>query len=510
MAHDEAGLHLDDTQAQLVQHRLEPLADQTHRSSVSSLVSQVMESDDQALRSHILEALIPTDTRFFRDACCMEALRADILPRLIRIRSSARSLRIWSAAASSGQEIYSILMMLHDDFPETLDWNIQAWATDLNPRAVKRIEEGVYSRCEAKRGLSSDQISAHFLEHGGNLQILPAHRDHVHTNVMNLVKEWPDLPTFDLILNRNVMHTFDAPTRVSLLQRTHDQLRHPSYKKPELLATGPGQLWSWDITKLKGPKKWSYFHLYVIIDVFSRYVVGWMVAEEESAALAKRFLAETIGKEMDDASELTVHADRGTSMRSKMVAHLLADLGVTKTHSRPYTSNDNAFSESQFKTMKYRPGFPKSFGALEDARAFCRPFFRWYNHEHHHHGLALLTPADVHLGRADTVLDRRQEALDRAYAAHPERFSKPPVVSRLAREVWINPPSRKAAEGAPAQEEATTEGAPGSIHVEATAGAPADSAPSPEASPGSEDRRLPPSHKHQRVTNFSEPVSHSC
>ncbi len=294
------------------------------------------------------------------------------------------------------------------------------------------------------------------------------------------------------------------------VRERRDQLRHPSYTKPELLATAPGQLWSWDITKLKGPKKWSYFHLYVVIDVFSRYVVGWMVAEKESAALAKRFLAETVGKEMDDASELTVHADRGTSMRSKMVAHLLADLGVTKTHSRPYTSNDNAFSESQFKTMKYRPGFPGSFGSLEDAKTFYRPFFHWYNHQHHHHGLALLTPADVHLGRSDAVLDERQQTLDRAYAAHPERFTKPPVVPPLAREVWINPPSPKAAEGDPAESDGGPEEGPGPENVENTAGAPAESAPPPSSAPGSEDLGLWPNQRDQRVTNISPSLSHSC
>jgi len=306
---------------------------------------------------------------------------------------------------------------------------------------------------------------------------------------------------------RTMYRILDANTQV---RERRDQRRHPSYTKPELLATGPGQLWSWDITKLKGPQKWSYFHLYVIIDVFSRYVVGWMVAEKESAALAKRFLAETVGKELDDASELTVHADRGTSMRSKMVAHLLADLGVTKTHSRPYTSNDNPFSESQFKTLKYRPGFPGNFGCLEDAKVFCRPFFRWYNNEHHHHGLALLTPADVHLGRSEAVLAERQQALDRAYAAHPERFTKPPVVPTLAREVWINPPSPKAAEGDSAESDGGQEEGPGSDHVEGTAGAPAKSVPSLSTPTGSEDRGLLPCQRDHRVTNISESVSHSC
>lgn len=219
-----------------------------------------------------------------------------------------------------------------------------------------------------------------------------------------------------------------------------NQLQHPKYVKPELLATAPNQLWSWDITKLKGPAKWTSYHLYVILDVYSRYVVGWMVAEKESAELAKRLLAETIGKEKVDRGELVVHADRGTSMRSRLVAQLLADLGVTKTHSRPHVSDDNPFSESQFKTMKYRPGFPERFGSIEDARTFGRKFFRWYNEEHRHHGIALLTPAQVHQGLGTAVLSERQRALDAAYAANPARFPRPPKVPSLAREVWINPP----------------------------------------------------------------------
>ena len=225
-----------------------------------------------------------------------------------------------------------------------------------------------------------------------------------------------------------------------LVRERRDQLRHPAYAKPELLATGPNQLWSWDITKLKGPAKWTLFHLYVILDVFSRYVVGWMVADRESAALAKRLLAETIGKEEVDSRQLIVHADRGTSMRSRQVAQLLADLGVTKTHSRPHVSDDNPFSESQFKTMKYRPEFPERFGSIEDARSFLRTFFHWYNQEHRHHGIALLTPAQVHQGRAAAVLAERQRALDAAYLAHPERFPRRPSVPTLPREVWINPP----------------------------------------------------------------------
>lgn len=229
------------------------------------------------------------------------------------------------------------------------------------------------------------------------------------------------------------------------VRERRNQLCHPAYEKPELLATGPNQLWSWDITKLKGPQKWSYFHLYVILDVFSRYVVGWMIAERESATLAERLIAESIGKQTLEPSKLTLHADRGTSMRSKKVAQLLADLGVTKTHSRPHTSNDNPFSESQFKTLKYRPSFPKSFGCLEDAREFCRAFFAWYNGEHRHHGIALLTPAQVHHDQADAVTEARQRALDEAYARNPERFPRRPRAPRLHQAVWINPPASEPA-----------------------------------------------------------------
>ncbi len=176
-----------------------------------------------------------------------------------------------------------------------------------------------------------------------------------------------------------------------------DQLRHPVYEKPELLATGPNHVWSWDITKLKGPVKWRHYCLYVILDIFSRYVVGWMIARRESSILAKRLIEHSCRKQGIVKGQLTIHADRGSSMRSKTVAQLLMDLGVTRTHSRPHVSNDNPFSESHFKTMKYRPEFPKRFGSIEDARCFCRVFFNWYNKEHYHSGLGLLTPAMVHL-----------------------------------------------------------------------------------------------------------------
>ena len=198
-----------------------------------------------------------------------------------------------------------------------------------------------------------------------------------------------------------------------------NQLTHPPYRKPELLATAPNQLWSWDITKLLGPAKWTYFYLYVILDVFSRYVTGWMVAMRESAELAKRLIQDSCHQQRILPGQLTLHADRGTSMSSKPVAFLLADLGVTKTHSRPHVSDDNPYSESQFRTMKYRPQFPGRFGCIQDSRALAQGFFRWYNEEHHHSGLALLTPDMVH---CSPILQQRQQVLDAAYQLHPERF----------------------------------------------------------------------------------------
>ena len=222
------------------------------------------------------------------------------------------------------------------------------------------------------------------------------------------------------------------------------QRRHPAYAAPQLLATAPNQLWSWDITKLLGPAKWAYFYLYVILDVFSRYVVGWMVAPHESAALAKKLIQETCQRQGIPKGQLTLHADRGSSMKSKPVALLLADLGVTKTHSRPSVSDDNPFSEAHFKTLKYRPDFPERFGSLPDARAHCVDFFHWYNNEHHHSGLGLLTPADVHLGRADARRSERAAVLAAAYQAHPERFPHgPPAPAPVPTEVWINKPATR-------------------------------------------------------------------
>jgi putative transposase len=224
------------------------------------------------------------------------------------------------------------------------------------------------------------------------------------------------------------------------------QATHPAAVKPELVATGPNQVCSWDITKLHGPAKWAYYHLYVILDIYSRYAVGWMVATRESAILAEKLISETCAKQGIARGQLSLHADRGSSMTSKPVALLLADLGVTQSHSRPHVSNDNPYSEAQFKTLKYRPGFPARFGSIEAARAHCQEFFAWYNNGHHHGGLGLHTAADIHHGHAPAVQAARAQVLDAAYTAHPERFvSKPPAPPKLPGTSWINPPQEKEA-----------------------------------------------------------------
>ena len=225
------------------------------------------------------------------------------------------------------------------------------------------------------------------------------------------------------------------------VRERRNQLRHPSYTAPELLARRPKELWSWDITKLLGPVKWTYYYLYTILDVFSRYAVGWMVAHRESATLAERLIHETCHRQAITPGELTVHADRGSSMTSKPVALLLADLGVTKTHSRPHVSNDNPFSEAQFKTLKYRPEFPGRFGSIEHARAHCRDFFAWYNNEHRHGGLGLLTPFDVHHDQAEERISKRAQTLAEAHRRNPERFPHGlPRPAKPPNEVWINKP----------------------------------------------------------------------
>ena len=229
------------------------------------------------------------------------------------------------------------------------------------------------------------------------------------------------------------------------VRERRNQLVHPVYSKPELLAAQPNEVWSWDITKLRGPGKWTYFHLYVILDIFSRYVVGWMVAPHESADLAEMLIADTFAKQGVAPGSLTLHADRGSSMRSKQVAALLVDLEVTKTHSRPHVSDDNPYSEAQFKTLKYRPDFPDRFGSIEDARLHCQIFFPWYNTEHRHSRIGLMSPTTVHHGLAAELTRQRSITLDAAFLAHPERFKnnapRPPEVPNA---VWINPPMKKA------------------------------------------------------------------
>ena len=231
------------------------------------------------------------------------------------------------------------------------------------------------------------------------------------------------------------------------------QATHPATVKPELVAAGPNEVWSWDITKLLGPTKWTYYYLYVMLDIFSRYAVGWMLARAENALLAGVMFSETMAKYGIVPGTLSVHMDRGSPMTAKPFAHLLADLGVTRSYSRPHVSNDNPYSESQFKTMKYREDFPSRFDSYEAALAWCRDFFPWYCYGHHHSGIAYHTPAEVFYGRTVPVDARRQLALDVAYAAHPERFiRKPPVTLVLPQTVWINRPEELAqpAVGSPA------------------------------------------------------------
>jgi putative transposase len=225
------------------------------------------------------------------------------------------------------------------------------------------------------------------------------------------------------------------------------QATHPAKKKPELIATKPNEIWSWDITKLHGPEKWTYYYLYVILDIFSRYAVGWMLARVERAELSKRLINDTIDKQGVPRDQLTLHSDRGSPMIAQPVAHLLADLGVTKSHSRPHVSNDNPYSESQFRTFKYRPDFPDRFGSFEDARAHCGRFFTWYNDDHRHSGIGLHTPADVHYGRAEAIRERRGAVLLDAYTDHPERFvRKIPSAPTIPAVAWINKPEEEAAD----------------------------------------------------------------
>lgn len=248
------------------------------------------------------------------------------------------------------------------------------------------------------------------------------------------------------LLDEGVYHC-SSRTMYRLLQdhqevrERRDQLQHPHYHKPELIATGPGQVWSWDITLLPGPGKGSRYHLYVILDIFSRYAVGWLLASRECSQLAARLIRETCDKQAVQPDQLTIHSDRGPAMKSQTVAQLLAALGVVKSHSRPRISNDNPFSESQFKTFKYQPEFPDRFASYDEALAYCTEFFPWYNDHHYHSGLSLLTPASVHYRQTDAIVAQRRQILQAAYAAHPERFVRGlPTQKTAPQTVWINPP----------------------------------------------------------------------
>jgi transposase InsO family protein len=253
---------------------------------------------------------------------------------------------------------------------------------------------------------------------------------------------------FAVLLDEGRYHC-SVRTMYRILKKEHgdvkERRRHvqrPAYEKPELLATRASEVWSWDITKLLGPAKWTYFYLYVIMDIFSRYVVGWMVAHRESAVLAKKLIEETCQKQRIVEGQLTVHADRGSPMTSKCLAHLLLDLGIVKTHSRPHVSNDNPYSEAQFKTLKYCPQFPGRFGSIQDARSFCREFFTWYNQEHRHSGIGLVTPEQLHYGLAAQVVDQRRQVLKAAFEANPARFKgKMPEPPALPTAAWINKPA---------------------------------------------------------------------
>jgi len=276
----------------------------------------------------------------------------------------------------------------------------------------------------------------------------PAEREAVHT-LLNSARFQDSSPreVYATLLDEGI-YACSISTMYRIL-RTHDELQerrqqrqHPPYAKPELLATGPNQVWSWDITKLLGPTKWVYYYLYVLLDVYSRYVVGWLLAEHESAELAQQLIAASCEQQQIRPGQLTLHSDRGAAMTAKTLAQLLDDLGVIKTHSRPYNANDNPFSEAQFKTMKYRPDYPDRFGCAAAARTWAQRFFAWYNHEHHHTSLALLTPAAVHTGQAAQLTAQRQATLLVAYDLHPERFVKgAPQPPPLPAAVWINPPA---------------------------------------------------------------------
>lgn len=332
-------------------------------------------------------------------------------------------------------------MSLVDDRPEVLTI-AEACASVELPRAT-------YYRARSMSGADAKPAAA-----GSHRRLPDAERQRVlETLISERFRDQPVREVWAQLLDEgtylcSVRTMYRILGENQAVRERRDQLRHPEYSRPELLATGPNQLWSWDITKLKGSHTWSCFHLYVVMDVYSRKVVGWLVAGRESATLAVELIRQSCQREGIGRDELTVHADRGSSMRSKPVAFLLADLGVTKTHSRPYTSTDNPYSEAQFKTLKYQPDFPERFGSIEDARAFLVRFFDWYNNEHRHSGIGLVTPAQRHSGADKVVYGERKVVLAAFYQKHPERFVRGiPSPPELPGEVWINKPDqdRKAA-----------------------------------------------------------------
>ena len=338
-------------------------------------------------------------------------------------------------------------------------WNTSEGSRDKRERMIEAAREisedvGVYKACEAlnvsratyyRRLKPTKPINEGRSKH---FRALSAEEEKVVLNCLNSEKFQDKAPAevFAGLLDDGTYYC-SISTMYRILRKhqqvkeRRDQLRHPNYKKPELLAEGVNQVWSWDITKLLGPVKWTYYYLYVIMDIYSRYIVGWMVAPGESAALAQKLINDTCDKQAIEPGTLTIHADRGSSMTSKLVTHLLADLGVVKSHSRPHVSNDNPFSESQFKTMKYRPEFPKRFGSIQDARVFCQNFFKWYNWKHYHSGIGLMIPGIVHYNYTNEVLKHRQTVLDVAAKNHPERFvKKHPMPPKVPVAAWINPP----------------------------------------------------------------------
>lgn len=307
-------------------------------------------------------------------------------------------------------------------------------ATFYRWRNSQTKEPSLSERKSPNRALSADERQ-HVLDTLNSEEFVDLSPPQVYAHLLEKGEYLCSIRTMYRILRENRM-----------VRERRNQRQHPTYKKPELLADGPNQLWSWDITKLKGPVKWTYYCLYVLLDVFSRQVVGWMIAPNESAELGQDLIKSSIAKHHVEPTSLTIHSDRGSPMTAKSMAFMLADLGVTKSHSRPNVSNDNPFSESLFKTLKYRPEFPERFGSIEDARTHLRHFFSWYNNHHYHSSLGLFTPADVHYGRVEAKVETRQVALDTAYARHPERFVHgAPNVSRPPEKVWINPPKESSA-----------------------------------------------------------------